>query len=172
MKTRRRGGGYTTNRNKTFEDNVRNCESTKWTKNCRKEALKYDFRSSWVGKEAREFFRENAENGINIQALSFNSFGEPFIIYIDETGKRMKYKLTEPDIRKEKWLNELGSRILEKLGPDGNPGCYVWRDNKLKLDEIRDNSNRQLYESIAGLPCIEPSNVKKWYEQGSQFFDH
>jgi hypothetical protein len=164
MKSRRRGGGYTTNRKKTYQMNKRNCESHKLL-NCEEKAFKYDFRGYWNGREAREFFRKNAEDGINIQRLHPNKEG---LTYIDKQGNQT-YLLEEQDYNKQKWFDEIGSRILYRI----KDGCYVLRKTPLTLDEVikikgngTKTKNADLYETISELNCIKPEDVDGWYRNG------
>jgi len=157
MKSRKRGGGYTTNRKKTYQLNKRNCESHKFS-NCGEKAFKYDFRGYWNGREAREFFRKNAEDGINIQRLHPNKEG---LTYIDKQGNQT-YLLEEQDYNKQKWFDEIGSRILYRI----KDGCYVLRKTPLTLDEVKSNKNAHLYETLSELKCIVPEDVDGWYRDG------
>lgn len=159
MKSRRRGGGYTTNRKKTYQLNKRNCESYKLSK-CEEKAFKYDFRGYWNGREIREFFRKNAEDGINIQRLHPNKQGQLTYNYIDEYGNKKQLVLDEDNLKKEKWFDEIGSRILY------NKNCYVLRDTPLTLDEVTKNKNADLYGTISGLKCIDSADVDGWYRDG------
>ena len=158
MKSRKRGGSYTTNRKKTYQLNKRNCESHKFS-NCGENALKYDFRGYWNGREAREFFRKNAEDGINIQRLHPNKYGQ--LTYIDKHGNQT-YLLEEKDHNKKKWFDEIGSRILYRI----KDSCYVLRDKPLTLDEVTKLKNADLYGSISNLKCIDSADVDGWYRDG------
>ena len=157
MKSRRRGGDYTTNRKKTYQLNKRNCESYKLSK-CEEKAFKYDFRGYWNGREVREFFRKNAEDGINIQRLHPNKQGQ--LTYIDKHGNQT-YLLEEQDYNKQKWFDEIGSRILYS-----DKGCYVLRDTPLTLDEVKNKKNIDLYRTISNLKCIDSADVDRWYRDG------
>jgi hypothetical protein len=168
MKSRRRGGDYTTNRKKTYQLNKRNCESYKLSK-CEEKAFKYDFRGYWNGREVREFFRKNAEDVINIQRLHPNKERQLTYNYVDENGNKKHLVLDEDDLKKEKWFDEIGSRILYRI----KDGCYVLRKTPLTLDEVikikgngTKTKNADLYETISELNCIKPEDVDGWYRNG------
>lgn len=127
---------------------------------CEEKAFKYDFRGYWNGKEIREFFRKNAEDGINIQRLHPNKQGQLTYNYMDEDGNKKNIVLDEDNLKKEKWFDEIGSRILY------NKNCYVLRDTPLTLSEVTKNKNAELYGKISDLKCIDSADVDRWYRDG------
>jgi hypothetical protein len=154
-----RGGGFTTNRKKTFKENESNCaRSTLAEKNytsCKDLAHKYDFRGYFEGAEHNEFFKPA---GSPSPVTSKTAFRKTTYMHNGE----------EIDTSKIKWYYEIGSKIIWSK----RKMCYVLKPTPLTVEEIKSNTLEGLEEMANQLPCVTDEQVEDWYRQGSDFFNH